>query len=284
MQHAPAESPSSPSPAASSAGDAWRRLRTLAPQTIPPRSAGYGCRCGVRVRSGGLLECGRLTLARGLLGESGSGSSNLDNRRKPLARPRCARARQWRRRTRCRQRQRRGSPGDCGSRWAWRACCGCGSQQRACRRGAPPSVERAEQRRVRRRRRPGGRVAAWEPDWGLTFISSSDQRASAAVADRVERETHNPRVGRNLATLFERAGLSNISVVARIGLWETLDVVEERLRPTEAVRELVADGKLTRTQADAWLAELREDAAAALNSTRSGSNPTPRPRSASLDA
>ena len=171
---------------------------------------------------------------RGLLGESRSGSSNLDNRRKPLARPRCARARQWRRRTRCRQRQRRGSPGDCGSRWAWRACCGCGSQQRACRRGAPPSVERAEQRRVRRRRRPGGRVAAWEPDWGLTFISSSDQRASAAVADRVERETHNPRVGRNLATLFERAGLSNISVVARIGLWETLDVVE-RLRPTEAV-------------------------------------------------
>ncbi len=51
-------------------------------------------------------------------------------------------------------------------------------------------------------------------------------------------------------------------MVARIGLWETLDIVEERLRPREAVRELVADGKLTRTQADAWLAELREDAAA----------------------
>lgn len=110
--------------------------------------------------------------------------------------------------------------------------------------------------------RPGGRVAAWEPDWGLLFVSSSDQATSSAVAERVAGSVRNPRIGRGLAALFGRAGLSNINVVARIGLWETLESVEERLGPTATVRKLVAEGELTESRAERWLAELREDASA----------------------
>jgi SAM-dependent methyltransferase len=110
--------------------------------------------------------------------------------------------------------------------------------------------------------RPGGRVAAWEPDWGLIFISGSDQAISAAVTERVVGSVRNPRIGRNLAALFGRAGLSEISVAARIGLWETLDAVEERLGVRAIVREVVADEMQIESRAERWLVELEEDAAA----------------------
>ena len=110
--------------------------------------------------------------------------------------------------------------------------------------------------------RPGGRVAAWEPDWGLTFVSSSDPETSALVAERVAGATRNPLVGRNLTSLLGRAGLTDVAVVARIGLWETLEAVEERLSPTTTVQALVADGRLPQSRATSWLAELREDAEA----------------------
>jgi hypothetical protein len=71
----------------------------------------------------------------------------------------------------------------------------------------------------------------------------------------------NPRVGRNLAALLGRAGLSKISVVPRIGLWKTLDAIEERLGPTARANELVASGTLAHGVAERWLTELREDAA-----------------------
>lgn len=122
----------------------------------------------------------------------------------------------------------------------------------------PPQVVR-EMVRVTR---PGGHVAGWEPDWGLIFLSSSDQATSTAVAQRVAGAVRNPRIGRGLAALFGRAGLTNISVIARIGLWETLDSVEERIEPTATVRKLVADGELSESRGKRWLAELREDAAA----------------------
>lgn len=110
--------------------------------------------------------------------------------------------------------------------------------------------------------RLGGRVAAWEPDWGLTFVSSSDPETSGLVCARVAGATRNPLVGRNLAALFGRAGLSDVTVVARIGLWETLETVEERLSPTKTVDTLVADGILADARATSWLAELRQDAEA----------------------
>jgi ubiquinone/menaquinone biosynthesis C-methylase UbiE len=110
--------------------------------------------------------------------------------------------------------------------------------------------------------RSGGRVAGWEPDWDLTFISSSDQETSAAVTEHNARAVRNPRVGRNLAALLGQAGLSKISVIPRIGLWETLDAIDERIGPRAAVAELIDEGKLTDDRADRWLTELRADAAA----------------------
>lgn len=110
--------------------------------------------------------------------------------------------------------------------------------------------------------RTGGRVAGWEPDWGLTFVSSSDPETSALVCERVARTTRNPMVGRNLAALFGRAGLVDVRVVARIGLWDALETVEERLSPTMTVRALVTDGTLADARATGWLQELRDDAEA----------------------
>lgn len=110
--------------------------------------------------------------------------------------------------------------------------------------------------------RSGGRVAVWEPDWGLLFIGSTDQETSTIVAGRVAAAVRNPRIGRNLASVFRRAGLRDLSVVARIGLWETLAAAEERARLTPTVHEAVAGGQFALDRAERWLAELGDDDAA----------------------
>jgi ubiquinone/menaquinone biosynthesis C-methylase UbiE len=124
---------------------------------------------------------------------------------------------------------------------------------------ADPDVVARQMLRVLR---CGGRLAAWEPDWGLAFVDSPDGATTAAVLDRVSRAARNPRIGRALARHFREAGLGEVFVLPRVGLFSELAVADERLHLTRHVQDGVADGTVESRQAEAWLDGLREADAA----------------------
>ena len=119
---------------------------------------------------------------------------------------------------------------------------------------ADPAVVVGEMVRVLR---PGGRLAAWEPDWGLAFVDSSDPGTTAAVLDRVSGAARNPWIGRALPRLLRDAGLDDVFVVPRVGLLSEFAVADERLHLTRHVQDAVADGAIERELADKWLDRLK---------------------------
>ena len=107
-----------------------------------------------------------------------------------------------------------------------------------------------------------GRLAAWEPDWGLAFVDSSDGGTTAAVLDRIGRVARNPWIGRALGRLFREAGLGEVFVLPRVGLFSELAVADERLHLTRHLQDGVAAGTIPPELADTWLDHLHaEDAA-----------------------
>ena len=105
--------------------------------------------------------------------------------------------------------------------------------------------------------RPGGRLAAWEPDWGLAFVDSSDTVTTAAVLDRVSTAARNPWIGRALRRLFRDAGLGEVFVLPRVGLLSEFTVADERLHLTRHVQDGVSNGTIERELADEWLDRLK---------------------------
>jgi ubiquinone/menaquinone biosynthesis C-methylase UbiE len=121
-----------------------------------------------------------------------------------------------------------------------------------------PGAAVAEMARVVR---PGGMVVAAEPDWGTLVIDAGDPATAAEVAVAAARRVRSGLVGRTLRRLVLDAGLVEVGTAAR-----TL-VVTDRARAEMlfdlpgAAAQAVADGRLERDRAGAWLDDLaRADA------------------------
>ena len=110
--------------------------------------------------------------------------------------------------------------------------------------------------------KPRGRIAIIETDWGGAILSSGDLKMTQAIFNAWSDEAPNPHLPRRLAPLLRKAGFAGIQV-------EAIPIVNASYTENSfsvgmlkgfantAVRLQV----LSRTQADAWLAELEALAA-----------------------
>ncbi len=126
---------------------------------------------------------------------------------------------------------------------------------RALQHVADPAWVVAEMVRVLR---PGGRLVCAEPDWGTFTIESADQATAGLVAERWKKSFRNPKVGRELAGMLGRAGLTHVAVeefpLLVQGL-EAVDVVYDVVKTVELMQE---DWKGEEGRLEAWLEGLRE--------------------------
>jgi ubiquinone/menaquinone biosynthesis C-methylase UbiE len=121
---------------------------------------------------------------------------------------------------------------------------------------ADPVTAFAEARRVLR---PGGLVAAAEPDWDTLAIDDEDTATSRAYARYVAtRVVRNGAVGRALPRLLAGAGLEVTAVTATAVLFDGYAAAEGILRMPAVAARGVGDGCLDATATRAWLARLAQ--------------------------
>ncbi len=116
---------------------------------------------------------------------------------------------------------------------------------------ADPAAALAEMARVTR---PGGRVLALEPDWGLFVFDSELKEAARAVVEVWCDSFRSGWVGRSLARLAVAAGL-------RVAAIRPRSLVSRRLAEAEAVYNLfaVVDRAVARGRLDAASGEALKD-------------------------
>ncbi|MEF3695971.1 methyltransferase domain-containing protein [Desulfolutivibrio sp.] len=118
---------------------------------------------------------------------------------------------------------------------------------------ADPFLALAEMARVTR---PGGRVAAVEPDWGSYLLDSADPAAAGIVARTWREGFPSGQVGRTLARGMAECGLSDIAVTPRTFVLRTFAAADAVYDIEGSVAGAVAAGRLTRQRGEAFLAGL----------------------------
>ena len=110
--------------------------------------------------------------------------------------------------------------------------------------------------------RPGGRIAAAEPDWQTLVLDAPDRAVVRRILDAHCDRTRNGWIGRQLAALFRDAKLGHVGISA-----ETLIVTDPALADAlfelrVSARQAVVDGVVGDEDARRFLAAIEEAAAA----------------------
>jgi hypothetical protein len=110
--------------------------------------------------------------------------------------------------------------------------------------------------------RPGRRLVLMDPDWETLLVSASDVGVTRRIVDHAaDSPSHrHGRIGRSLADLLVRAGLSVVAVEG--ALFTTGDfALADRLTHLTASAELARNaGAVTAEESERWLAELADQA------------------------
>jgi len=121
--------------------------------------------------------------------------------------------------------------------------------ERALQHMVEPELAVAEMARVVR---PGGRIAAAEPDWNTLALAGADRATTAEVLAACTDGIPTPDAGRHLARWFRDAGLDVLRVEAVAMPMLRLDVAASILELERAVAVVGTPA------ARAWLDDLRE--------------------------
>ncbi|WP_424361132.1 methyltransferase domain-containing protein [Methylocystis parvus] len=116
---------------------------------------------------------------------------------------------------------------------------------------AAPAAAVAEMARVVR---PGGRVVATEPDWGTFVLYNGDGATNCKVADKWLESIAHPFIGRELGTLFERAGIADIGCRAHVLAFSRFEEAEVVFDLTRLQENCVAAGLFSVETGREWRA------------------------------
>lgn len=104
--------------------------------------------------------------------------------------------------------------------------------------------------------KPGGRVVAYEPDWGTTAIDSPNLELTERVASYTARTVENGWIGRQLYRLFREAGLDNVAIEADVWTITDFKLGKRLMRLDHVLAHAREAGVLTENEISSWLGAL----------------------------
>lgn len=105
--------------------------------------------------------------------------------------------------------------------------------------------------------KPGGRVVAYEPDWGTTAIDATDMELTQRLTWFLVRSVCNGWIGRRLRRLFRDAGLEHVEVDADVWTITDFELGAQLLRLEHILKSALETGVVSQTEFDVWLDSAR---------------------------
>ncbi|MGB5100219.1 MAG: methyltransferase domain-containing protein, partial [Methanothrix sp.] len=146
--------------------------------------------------------------------------------------------------------------GDAGQMGFEDGCFDCTRVDRTLQHILQPEKVLAEMARVTR---SGGRIVAYEPDWGTFAIGSGDRQVTRKLEDFWCDNFKSGWIGRCLYKHFQRLELVDIQICPSTLSITDLNLAETVFDLSKNVERAVGLGLLSTSEATAWLKELRED-------------------------
>jgi ubiquinone/menaquinone biosynthesis C-methylase UbiE len=103
--------------------------------------------------------------------------------------------------------------------------------------------------------RPGGRLLAYDNDWGTFALSSSLCEATDILQTRWSRAFTNPWIGRDLPRYLLDAGFHDVLVEPSVSLFRDFALADRVYNLSETLARAVRDGAVSPATAEAWRAE-----------------------------
>jgi len=107
--------------------------------------------------------------------------------------------------------------------------------------------------------RIGGRIVAYEPDWGTFAISSSNRLITRKLVDFWCDNFKSGWIGRDLYKHFLNLGLEDIKVIPSTLMITDLSLAEKIFDLSRNASRAVDSGLLSSSQAGRWLKDLSDD-------------------------
>ena len=115
---------------------------------------------------------------------------------------------------------------------------------------------------MRRVARPGGRIAAAEPDWQTLVVDVPERALVRRILDARCDRSRNGWIGRQLAALFRDAGLGDVGVSAETLIVTDLALADALFELRVSARAAAEAGVVSDGEAQRFVAELERAAAA----------------------
>jgi ubiquinone/menaquinone biosynthesis C-methylase UbiE len=103
--------------------------------------------------------------------------------------------------------------------------------------------------------RHGGRLLAYDNDWGTFSLSSDLREVTTIIQTRWAHAITNPWIGRDLPRHFCDAGLRDVIIEPSVSMITDLAVADRVYNLSETLRRAVQDGDISSSMGAAWRAE-----------------------------
>lgn len=114
-------------------------------------------------------------------------------------------------------------------------------------------------REMARVTKSGGRILAYEPDWGTFTIGSADRQITRKIADFWCDTFKSGWIGRYLFGYLREIGLEDVQVCPSTLVITKLDLAEKVFDIFKNAEKAMHQGLVSRSEVSGWLGELQED-------------------------